>query len=74
MMTFFTVLTGTPRRSATAPAARLWSRRVRQEMLARGMRGACAARMAALVLAGLATTRTLTPGAAWSWRAAAWEA
>ena len=74
MMTFLTVDTGTPSRSDTAPAARLWSSRVRQVMWARGMRGAWVARMAALVLAGLATTRTLTPGDAWSCRAAAWEA
>ena len=45
-------------KGCTWPRALLWSRRVRQVISSAGMEGAFSFRMSALVLAGLATTRT----------------
>lgn len=58
MMTFFTSLTWMFNLCAIQPRARLWSSLVRHVMFFAGMAGENSFRIRALVLAGLATTRT----------------
>lgn len=60
MMAFLILPTWVPVRSDSCPRARLWSRRVMAVMFSAGMEGALSRRTAALVLAGLATTRIWT--------------
>mmetsp|Transcript_20730 Transcript_20730/g.70529 ORF Transcript_20730/g.70529 Transcript_20730/m.70529 type:complete len:238 (+) Transcript_20730:1057-1770(+) len=64
METFLTLETGAPNFSDTWPSARLWSSRVRHVMLSAGTSGQFCLSTSALVLAGFATTSTLTPGLA----------
>lgn len=58
MITFLTSDTGTFNLSETWPRALLWSNLVKQEMFFSGIEGANSFRISALVLAGLATTKT----------------
>lgn len=59
-MTFLIFSTGTDRRSLNYEIARFWSKRLIAVKFSLGIEGACWEATSALVLGGLATTRTLT--------------